>query len=250
MTKRKSFVVYTDLDDSLASFTDAEVGSIFRAMLTYAREGRETDLSAREAVAFGFIKAQMDRDADKYDDIVEKRKAAVAAREEKKKTGENKRYQVVSNDNKSNQVISSDSDNDNVNVTENENANANESENGILPPKPPTGGSAQKRFSPPTVEMVAEYCKERHNGVDAQRFVDYYSANGWKVGGRSAMKDWKAAVRTWEGNGYGSATVATQKTEAAPVNKYAPAEGTIAAASFNRMLERAKQYASEREATE
>ena len=53
------------------------------------------------------------------------------------------------------------------------------------------------RFEPPTVEEVSDYCEERKNGVDAQRFVDYYTSNGWKVG-RNAMKDWRAAVRTWE----------------------------------------------------
>lgn len=75
-----------------------------------------------------------------------------------------------------------------------------------------------KRFTPPSVDQVAEYCKERKNGVDAQRFVDYYASNGWKVG-RNAMKDWKAAVRTWERNGiangktYGPTGVAIQKTD-------------------------------------
>lgn len=52
-------------------------------------------------------------------------------------------------------------------------------------------------FMPPTVPEVEAYCLERGNGVDPRRFVDYYSANGWKVG-KNPMKDWKAAVRTWE----------------------------------------------------
>lgn len=56
-----------------------------------------------------------------------------------------------------------------------------------------------KRFKPPTVEEVADYCRERNNGIDAQHFCDYYTANGWKVG-KNSMKDWKAAVRTWETN--------------------------------------------------
>ena len=54
-----------------------------------------------------------------------------------------------------------------------------------------------KRFTPPTVDEVREYCEERGNGVNPQRFVDYYSSNGWMVG-KNKMKDWKAAVRTWE----------------------------------------------------
>ena len=55
----------------------------------------------------------------------------------------------------------------------------------------------QKRFCKPTIEEVQAYCEERNNGVDAQKWFDYYEANGWKVG-RNAMKDWKASVRTWE----------------------------------------------------
>lgn len=58
-----------------------------------------------------------------------------------------------------------------------------------------------KRFKPPTVDEVKAYCIERQNNVDAERFIDYYTANGWKVG-KNTMKDWKAAVRTWERNGY------------------------------------------------
>lgn len=63
----------------------------------------------------------------------------------------------------------------------------------------PTTKTKRKRFTPPTVEEVQAYCRERKNNVDAQRFVDYYTANGWKVG-RNTMKDWKACVRTWEQN--------------------------------------------------
>ena len=52
-------------------------------------------------------------------------------------------------------------------------------------------------FTPPSVEEVAAYCRERKNGVDPQRFVDFYTAKGWMVG-KTKMKDWRASVRTWE----------------------------------------------------
>lgn len=55
----------------------------------------------------------------------------------------------------------------------------------------------EKRFTKPTLEQVKQYCIERNNNVDCDRFVNYYESNGWKVG-RSQMKDWKAAVRNWE----------------------------------------------------
>ena len=66
----------------------------------------------------------------------------------------------------------------------------------IIEPK-----SKAKRFTPPTIEEVTAYCIERNNSVDPQHFIDYYTSNGWLVG-KNKMKDWKAAVRTWERNGY------------------------------------------------
>jgi predicted phage replisome organizer len=64
-----------------------------------------------------------------------------------------------------------------------------------VPDKP-----TRKRFVPPSREEVQAYCQERQNGVDAERFIDYYTSNGWMVG-KNKMKDWKASVRTWERNG-------------------------------------------------
>ena len=53
------------------------------------------------------------------------------------------------------------------------------------------------RFTPPTLEEVTNYCKERKNNVDPQRFIDFYESKGWMIG-KNKMKDWKAAVRNWE----------------------------------------------------
>jgi hypothetical protein len=54
-----------------------------------------------------------------------------------------------------------------------------------------------RAFVPPSYDEVAEYCRERGNNVDAQGFVDFYTAKGWMVG-KNRMKDWRAAVRNWE----------------------------------------------------
>lgn len=56
---------------------------------------------------------------------------------------------------------------------------------------------SQKRFTKPTLNEVADYCAERGNNVDAEKWYDYYESNGWRVG-KNPMKDWRAAVRTWE----------------------------------------------------
>lgn len=56
-----------------------------------------------------------------------------------------------------------------------------------------------KIFVPPTIDEVANYCKERGNYVSPESFVNYYESKGWMIG-KNKMKDWKACVRTWEAN--------------------------------------------------
>ena len=77
---------------------------------------------------------------------------------------------------------------------------------GRPPKKPKVSESGAKetdepphlRFVPPDVPEVEAYCSERKNGIDPAAFIDYYAARGWKLNGGQTMKDWKAAVRTWE----------------------------------------------------
>lgn len=76
----------------------------------------------------------------------------------------------------------------NVNVNVNENVNENVKD---TPPTP------SKRFTPPSPDEVAAYCGERGNGISGEEFCDFYASKGWMVG-KNHMKDWKAAVRTWE----------------------------------------------------
>lgn len=53
------------------------------------------------------------------------------------------------------------------------------------------------KFIKPSLEEIKEYCNERNNGIDAEKFFNHYESNGWMVG-RNKMKEWKAAVITWE----------------------------------------------------
>ena len=62
------------------------------------------------------------------------------------------------------------------------------------------GGSHKKRFTPPSVEEVRAYCRERNNLVDPEQFCDYYTARGWELKPGQKMKDWRASVRYWERN--------------------------------------------------
>lgn len=69
----------------------------------------------------------------------------------------------------------------------------------------------RKRFEKPTLSEIEQYCIERNNNINAAHFYDYYESNGWKVG-KNSMKNWQAAVRTWEKNRYTNTTKQTKKT--------------------------------------
>ena len=76
------------------------------------------------------------------------------------------------------------------------------------------------RFIPPSLEEVQAYCAERKNTVDAERFFDFYSANGWVQGKGKPIRDWRAAVRTWERQ-----TIAEQPQFEQPLRKLDPTTG-------------------------
>ena len=86
----------------------------------------------------------------------------------------------------------------------NDNDNDNDNENEYSSPYSTLNGdesshesSKRKNFKPPTLEEVSNYCIERKNDIDPERFIDFYESKGWMVG-KNKMKDWKAAIRSWE----------------------------------------------------
>lgn len=100
--------------------------------------------------------------------------------------------------------------------------------------KPPPVPETKSRFSPPTVEDVASYVREKGYGVNPEAFVAYYTANGWKVG-RNPMKDWKATVVSWQTRDQGS-----------HVNGRAPPPISRRAAGLDAVINRAKQQEEQR----
>jgi hypothetical protein len=52
-------------------------------------------------------------------------------------------------------------------------------------------------FIEPTYNEILEYCTQRKNGIDVNKFINFYTSKGWMVG-KNKMKDWKACVRSWE----------------------------------------------------
>ena len=178
---KDSFVLYTKYLDNIQALSMEQRGMLFTSLMLYASGQEPEEMDPVTAMAFSFIKSQMDKDIEKYNETCAKRSEAGKLGGRPKKQEEAKKANGFSeNQKKQGKAKKADNeyeyDNDNDLLKEN---------------------TKRKVFSTPTVDDVRAYCLERNNKVDPQSFVDFYESKGWMIG-KNKMKDWKAAVRTWE----------------------------------------------------
>lgn len=194
MESKKSFILYCDIGQHLELLSNEDAGLLFKGIVHYADTGEPPQLPPMAAMAFSFIRAQIDRDQEKWNTTREKRRAA--GKSGGLKSGESRQHGIEAKGaNASIPKQPQADETDNVNVTVPVNGNVpvtviNNRERADKPPRP--------RFTPPSEdEAITYFCGQGASAAEAKAFVDYYAANGWKVGGRSAMKDWQAAARNW-----------------------------------------------------
>lgn len=175
---RDYICLYHSYLDAIQALGDAERGRLLTAMLEYSVTGAAGHLGGNERFIFPMIKAQIDRDIKKYDDICAKNseKGKLGGRPPKaeKATG----FQ----ESKKSQGKDEEKDKDKGKGEEDAQISAI---------------TCTHKFVPPTVDEVRQYVHERSLRVDPQRFIDFYAAKGWMIG-KNKMKDWKAACRNAE----------------------------------------------------
>ena len=181
----KYLKIFTDFLEVVEPLSDDERGRLFMAMLGYALDGSQPTLTGNERFVWAMAKQHINREVAAYKTKVE------AGREAGRRSGEARRKQTEPKGTKPNET-NQDNDNDNNNNNDNDI---------YIAPAP----KAHIYLQPPSLEEVASYCRERGNHVDPHYFHSYYESNGWRVG-RNPMRDWKAAVRSWESNGLGDRT--------------------------------------------
>ena len=215
--KKETFLFYADWLNVIRDLPSEVQLEVYQAIAEYAIYDNLIELKPLAKVAFGFIKQTIDRDTQKYISISEKRSEAgkrggrPLKNNELKESNEKQKKQLLSEKSKKSNCPLNDNDNVNDNdisflekkkqksdvaVSDLENENSESPIETIQTPKEQSGGG-RKRFTIPTPEEVQAYCDERKNGILGQQFCDFYSSKGWKIG-KEPMKDWKAAVRTWE----------------------------------------------------
>lgn len=77
------------------------------------------------------------------------------------------------------------------------------------------------RMEKPTMEELKNYCREKGYNINTESFYSYYESNGWKIGGRTAMKNWKAAVQSWAAREKKGGTLWNKDSTDADTEQYA-----------------------------
>lgn len=172
-----------DYLNEMEVLNDAEFGRLTRALLKYSMTGEPIALCGNERFFSKRVMNQEDRFKASYEEQASIRSARGKAGAEARWSNAKNAQACLS--------IPSNAKNGNTETKTETNTDTLPSNDGKSENK------RAKRFSPPTVDDVRAYCQEMGYGVDPEKFVDYYTSNGWKVG-KNPMKDWKAAVRTWE----------------------------------------------------
>lgn len=167
--------VFVDWLDAIEPLGDAERGRLFTSLLEYARTGAVPQLNGNERFIFPMMRAQVARDIAQMEATSENR-------------GKRK---------KANEDLSNLSDKSNLSGKRTQEKDKDEDEDKDKDEDKEGSPPTPSQFIPPNVIEVRAYCNERKNHVDPQRFVDFYTSKGWMVG-KTKMKDWRAAVRTWE----------------------------------------------------
>ena len=204
ISQNKSFILYQEYQKNISILTQNQKGDLLDAIFSY-NEGIEIELDPIVKMAFSFIKSDLDRNKAKYQNIIERNKINGASGGRPKNPEKPKEPSgLFGNPEKPKETLNG---NDNVNKDDNKNEydNLNNNSKGVEIDTVKT-----KRFIKPTIQEIKDYCLERKNNVDVNKFFNYYEANGWKVG-KNAMKNWKACVRTWEGNDYNKPQISQPK---------------------------------------
>ena len=158
--------VFVDYLDAIEPLGDAERGRLFTSLLEYARTGEAPQLCGNERFLFPMMRAQIDRDTASMAGLSEARSRAGKAGAEAKQA--NAKF-AKQNKQMPNLLSKSSYDKD-----EDKDKDKDKDKDESI--------SRAKRFTPPTLDDVSAYVRERGSNVDPQRFLDFYASKGWMVG--------------------------------------------------------------------
>ena len=213
----ESITIYRNMVDSVRNLEQADFQPIVMAIFDFALDGKEPEnLTPMQYAVFNMTRVNIEKSNERRRNKAEyekkRRERKKAEREALKSNSVDNAWTSVDNESKCvDERSDKEKEKEKVKVKENEKENEKEKEKEKVKEKESKNNSnniyicgekispqtPRKNFVEPTVEEVRNYCLERKNNVDPEKFINFYKAKGWYIG-KNKMKDWKAAVRTWE----------------------------------------------------
>ena len=186
MADKKSFVMYESWGAAIEKMNNEQAGELIKAIYAFQKNPDVVPEDPAIAFVFEIIKQKLEEDNKRYEEVCAARSEA-GKKGGRPKANASDKKQMVSEESKKSKCFS-----EKAKKADNDNEYDNDLKENTLE------GVKEKRFAPPTLENVSEYCREMgYTNVDAARFIDFYTSNDWMVG-KNRMKDWKAAVRNWD----------------------------------------------------
>lgn len=199
---RDSFIFYRSFYQSIRKLPAKDKAEIFDAICAYALDGEEIELSIIPEALFTVIKPNLDANRRKWENGCKEK--------QKKSELEANNEQTISKSEANNKQTISKVEG-NVNVDVDKDLNVDNNEKCLMK-------NVNKRFTPPTLQQVKDYCIEKGYLLDCQKFIDYYTASNWKDKEGKQVKNWKQKVITWYGRDKESLTLPSNVIE---INKIA-----------------------------
>lgn len=184
-TRAAWFKIFLHYKPFINEMTNEELGNAYRAAMEYFDTQTELPLSRSERFLFLMMKESIDEAFDDYE--VKKENGKKGGRPKNQKEPE-----VISGSEEKANKTEADADAEaEADADADADAEVRKEAEAVVRQKPP-----RPRFVPPTQEELLDYCTKMGYRIDPTLFMDYYISNGWRVG-KNPMKDWKAALRTW-----------------------------------------------------
>lgn len=175
--KKESFILFNEQMEVFEALTNEQAGELLKAIFKYETKGILPNFDGMLKIAFIPIKQQLDRNEIKYNEFREKQ------RQNGLKGGRPKKADTILENPKNPSLFLK------TQKSLNDNVNDNDIKEKIY---------KKEKFKPPTLEEIKEYCLNRKNDVNPEKFFEYYQESDWKDKNNKPVKNWKQKVITWE----------------------------------------------------
>lgn len=182
---RDSFILYTEQKEIINKLSDEQAGKLIKAIYEYEATGMMPELEKEIDLAITSIKQTLDKNEEKWKEIRQQRAEAGRLGGIKRAINQG---QELSSKSKQSQAKLSKAKQNQANQAVNVNVNVND----II-----KENIKRKKFTPPTLEEVNLYIKEKQLKVDGQKFFEYFTEGGWKDSKGNQVKNWKQKLLTW-----------------------------------------------------